>query len=238
MVQSCHLCPYLKFCIVASLGETNLKNFSASLLRYTVKGKGRAIVNAGQPITGAYFLCEGSVKLTRTEETGGEVILGILDPFSLIGELPGAKQERHAFSALAVTELVEVAYLKSDVFFSLMRADPALPVGLAFHLSKRLTRAFRTLAQMKLPVEQRVILMMSRMVRRQRKRGAGTGLLIDLSHRGFAELVQTTPETLSRTFRSLQERGIIHLEKGKLRILKEEVLKRVFEELCQKNGWI
>lgn len=52
---------------------------------------------------------------------------------------------------------------------------------------------------------------------------------IPLSYRELAEFAQTTPETLSRTLRDLQNKGIIKVEKNGLRVMQAEALKEFLE---------
>lgn len=52
---------------------------------------------------------------------------------------------------------------------------------------------------------------------------------IPLSHRELAQFAQTTPETLSRTLRALQNKGIIQVEKKGIRVLQEGALREYLE---------
>ncbi|MBI2089515.1 MAG: Crp/Fnr family transcriptional regulator [Deltaproteobacteria bacterium] len=106
------------------------------------------------------------------------------------------------------------------------QAYPELGIGFARHLSTRLREAYKLIADMTLTVEERLLALLARiMVLLTGKCEKGL-VEIPFSYRDFAQVAQVTPETLSRTLRALQEKGVISVEKKGLRVLKEEVLKK------------
>jgi len=232
MVNSCLECPVREHCFTRGMDERALTAFSESLLRYSVSGKGTAIFNRGEPMNGYFILCEGSVTLTRVLEKGQEVIIDILDSGSIIAECSMGSDPVHVVSAVSITKSVDVAFLREDKFLSLSSSYPVIGTQVARHLAQKLRRAYRTLAMMKLSVKERVLGLLARMLWRLKKRDPKAILTLPLSSREFAQFVQTTPETLSRTLRSLEREGVIRSGKEGLRVIKEEALYRYIEEEC------
>lgn len=236
MRKSCVTCLYRKSGALAGQSEKCVGEFSRLLHRYPIHRKGTAIFNQGQPASnGVYFLCQGWVKLTKLQKRGDEVILDILIPCSVIGEIPNGGRSTHVYSAISCEESVEVAYLAKEDLESLFHAYPALALSLSRHLSKRLSQAYRSLGNIRLSVRERVISVLARVFRRLGRKGTRGVVAIPLSYRELAQLVQTTPETLSRVLRSLQEEGLVRTEKKGLRILKEDLLDKYLQENCAKD---
>lgn len=227
MVASCVACPYRETGCLQQQPDEAVAKFSSFLNRYSVSGKGKSIFNQGELVTGQYFLCEGLVKLTRVVERGEETIVDILAPCAIIG---GANVLREGnvkvTSAVTVEEVTEVAFLKKEDLPLIFRAYPELGVGFSRHLSTRLREAYKLIADMTLTVEERVLALLARiavLLTGQCEKGL---VEIPFSYRELAQFAQVTPETLSRTLRGLQDKGIISVEKKGLRVIKDEALKK------------
>jgi len=227
----CVACPYRETGCLQQQPDEAVAKFSSLLTRYPVKGKGKTIFNQGELATGFYFLCNGLVKLTRVTEQGEEAILDLLSPCSIIGGGDAHSEKKTRFSSsVTVTELSEVAYLKKEDIPLLFEAYPGIGIGLSRHMSERLRGAYKLIADMKLPVEDRVLALIARlMILLTGKCDKGI-IAIPFSHRELAQFAQVTPETLSRTLHTLQDKGIIGVEKKGLRVLQVEELRKYVDE--------
>jgi len=227
----CVTCPYRETGCLEQQPDEAVAKFSNLLTRYSINGKGKTIFNQGELATGLYFLCNGLVKLTRVTEQGEEAILDLLSPCSIIGGGDANSEKKIRFSsAVTVTELSEVAYLKKADIPFLLQAHPKIGIGLSGHMSKRLRGAYKLVADMKLPVEDRVLALIARIMVLLTGKCENIVIEIPLSHRELAQFAQITPETLSRTLRTLQDKGIIGVEKKGLRVLQAEELRKYVDE--------
>lgn len=204
--------------------------FSDQLARYSIKGKGKAIFNQGQAVAGVYYLCEGLVKLISSTEDGGETILDIITPCSIIGEICRRGGATHSYSAVTLEGSTEVAYLKIEDLAVIIQSDWSLGLSLAQHLCVRLRAAYRTVGAMQLPVEERLLTLLARVMFLREGRHPKGQSRLPFTFRELAQFAQITPETLSRALRSLHDKGIISVEKKELRILKEETLQKYLDE--------
>ncbi len=227
----CVTCPYRETGCLEQQPDEAIAKFSSLLTRYSINGKGKTIFNQGEVATGIYFLCKGMVKLTRVTEQGEEAILDLLSPCSIIGGGDAHNDKKPRFSSsVTVTELSEVAYLKKADVPLLLQDHPKIGMGLSGHMSQRLRGAYKLVADMKLPVEDRVLALIARIVVLLTGKCENIVIEIPLSHRELAQFAQITPETLSRTLRTLQDKGIIGVEKKGLRVLQAEELRKYVDE--------
>jgi CRP-like cAMP-binding protein len=220
MRSSCATCPHRESGVLRAQPETCVENFSRRLVRYPVRGKGKTIFNQGDLTNGVYFLCEGLVKLTRVTRLGDEVTLDFLAPCSVIGGATSLKEGiKRVASAVTLGETTDVAFLKNEDYPDLLARHPTLGLAFSQHMAERLREAYKWIADLKLPVEARVIASLLHVCNFQTEETNPAAIKISVSHQELARFAQTTPETLSRTLRRLAQRGLVRLEKrGRLSV--------------------
>ncbi len=201
--------------------------FSKSLTRLRVYGKGKTIVHQDEPADRLIFLCRGLLKMTRIEEEGEEVIVSLVSPCSIIGGLNSLLSTNIIYwTATTLTDVSETAYMDAESFTRICEAHPKIVFGFLRYMSERLRLAYRSTRNMRLPVEAKLRGVLAHLM--FLFHGVCENRLIELpfSHRVLAQLAQMTSETLSRALCALQKGGIIKVEKGGIRILQAEALKK------------
>ena len=238
MKKECRTCPVSESCILFGLSRECVSKFSHPPTTYSIKEKGKTIFNQGQPITGVYVLCKGMVKLTKISEKGNEVIIDILRPCSFIGEINGGDRSIHGYSAITAGGLTELICFKIEDLVSVIRSHPTFAVNLSQQLSTNLHQAYRLIANMKLPVEERLIAILARVMLWGKGQSPMRPAKIPFSCRELAQLAQTTPETLSRVFRDLQKRGIIRVERKTVWLEKPDTITNYLDDENDENRLI
>ena len=209
--------------VLAGHPRTCVAELSNLLTRYSISEKGKTIFNQGQPVTHLHFLCTGLVKLSAVTAEGDEIVLDVLTPCSLIGTLPTDDNATYNYTAVTLTAKTELSCLKTKDLLRLISSYPSLLTVFAYQLSTRLNQAYMMLADMKLPVGDRLIAVLARLVDLTDNKSEKTPARIPLSCREVAQLAQITPETLSRLLHPHREKGFIRVKKG-LWVIKKEVL--------------
>lgn len=192
--------------------------------------KGKIIFHQGDPFDAYYFLCEGSVKLIKVLKNGEQIILDVLEPFSFINLIPEREGSRHACTAVTVTESAQVAYIKEVRFNTLLRQYPALGFAIARYFSAKLRTIGRLLACMKLPVRERLLAYLAGKMAVDQPERNRCVMHLHVTQRELAEIIQTTPESLSRSIRTLREEGILRISKGAIEVLKPDMLKEFLND--------
>ena len=120
--------------------------------------------------------------------------------------------------------------IKKEDLFNLLNSHPKLGDNLCGHVSRRIVTAFNMLGATQLGVRHRILTVLSLF------RGAWTAeekagyVKIPLTQAELAQLVQTTPETISRCLRRLREEKIVRIgPKGEL-FVAEAALKDYLNE--------
>jgi CRP-like cAMP-binding protein len=230
MVESCLLCPHRGSCILGGQNRKVVQDFSGSLRRLTIQGKGRAVFHQGDLFSDYHLLCEGAVKLVKVLRGGEQVILDVLGPFSFLSLIPEQKESRHRCTAVTLTASSEIANLSEAQLNTLLKRHPQLGLAVARYFSERLGVTGRLLAAMRLPVRDRLLAYLAGKISLGEARGANKVIDLHLSYRDLAEIIQTTPETLSRTLRQLQDDGVLRARKGVFEIIQVELVSSYLED--------
>lgn len=156
-----------------------------------------------------YFVKKGSLKLVRTTPDGHEVIIDILGPSTLFGEM-AASDDSGEVTAEALEETL-LCKMRRDNFDRLMKAVPTLGMRLTKLTGLRLRKIQSRLVDMLYaPVEARLATTLLGLTAEFGiTRPDGTLLNLRLTHSDFAALIASTRETVSAALNGLARRGVI-----------------------------
>jgi CRP/FNR family transcriptional regulator, dissimilatory nitrate respiration regulator len=165
-----------------------------------------------EPCTGFYVLTEGAIQLTRSSPVpGAHPTLAIILPVSSFAE--AALFGGEAFPATATAlKPSRVFHFPKGPFLGAMRADPDLALAIIHAQAVWLRRL--TVKVERLSASDSG----ERLTAWLREQMPASGLLrLPMAKKALAAQLGMTPETLSRSLRSLQERGLLEVEGTLLR---------------------
>lgn len=209
--QSCVTCPFRESGPLCGNTGHVVQTFSDSLVRYTVKQKGRAIFNEGEPANGLFFLCDGLVKLTKWLPDGTEIIVDVLAPCAVLSS-PADIGGTHRFSAAAVGKGAEVAFLRAHSFAALVSKISEMQPSLLHTVAESLDYMRDRSVQCRMPVPDRILWMLLRL-RSQCGASPDAPFELPLLSSELAQCVHTTPESVSRAFRKFRKEGLISISR-------------------------
>ena len=169
--------------------------------------RGQVVYDEGDPARAIYRVKTGCVRLQINSEDGERQIIGFLFP----GDLFGLCLKNRQSGAEAVSDVVldyfptqgvlALSRISTQVIVELMNCA-ALQFGeLALHASK--------IAH--LPADERLLWFLHRLVATGPAPKAGDGLNhLPMTYRDIADFLSLTVETLSRSVKHLEERGLLH----------------------------
>jgi CRP-like cAMP-binding protein len=174
--------------------------------------KGQPIFLEGDSATHVWFVKEGRVKAVKHMPQGRDLTICTLGQNHMFGTCCSFSAEHYPCNALAETDTVVVSLSMAD-FVDLMKKYPDVSRELVSHLSTRLRRMqdMRTFDQES--VEKRILHVLVHLV-------GEFGNHIPLTRREVAEMAGTTVETCIRTFKTLEEEGLVETSRG-LIVVKE-----------------
>ena len=194
-------------------------------------GKDEYIFFEGDPSSWIGVVLEGRVKMIKHSENGKDVVLDLIAPGEMLGELAAFNGEPYPATAQAMEPTV-VAIIHQDDYLRLLKQYPALALRMIEELGRRLREAQETIKSMAVERVER------RIARILLKLAATTGLSSEegiviempLTRQDIAEMAGTTVETAIRTMSKFRKKGLVRTERGRVIILEPHELVKIAEE--------
>jgi CRP/FNR family transcriptional regulator len=208
----------------------SIKSFSRS----KVYNKGDIIFFDTEPYSGFYIVLNGLVKIYKISKDGREHILHLVDKFNTFAEVPlfenaGKILEdefRYPANAMAISDGTEVLLIRARAFIDLLEHNPSMCIKMISGFAKRLRHLNNHIENITLKdVSKRVAgFILSEYSAKSKKIAESSAkeksIKLKISKNDLASYLGTIPETLSRTFKKLQDDEVIVVN-GKTIIIKD-----------------
>ena len=194
-------------------------------------GKDEYIFFEGDPSSWLGVILEGRVKMIKHSEAGKDVVLDVISPGEMLGEVAAFNGNPYPATAQAMEPTV-VASIYRDDFLRLLKQYPALALKVIEELGRRLREAQETIKSMAVErVERRIARVLLRLAATTGS-SSGDSIIIELplTRQDIAEMVGTTVETAIRTMSKFRKRGLVQTKRGRVIILEPHQLVRIAEE--------
>jgi len=176
---------------------------------------GTMLHQEGNPVTGLFSLEEGTVGMRVTNEDGHALLLELAFPGQLLGYRAYFNQGTHDESAVALEDCV-VCHIDRRIVAELLRDNPAL----APQFLKRLAVDVKTMAHKLaecswLSVHSRLCKLLVELVEHfgGNEQNGGIHITPPLTRQDYAELLGVRTETAARAFRTLEDEGLIRMQR-------------------------
>ena len=213
MVETIDAVELMDFELFAGLPTAELDDL-AGLLRRTKVPAGTTLMSAHVLGEAVYIVVEGSVRVQLTRESGNEIILAILGPGDIVGEM--SLLTGHGRSANVVTrQETTLLWMERRTFLDSLVRLPSFCRNLVFTLSRRLHLAndrFHALAA--LDVTGRVACQLLELADRYGRAipGEGIQILFPLTQGELAEMIGATRERVNQIMVRLRRAGVIAVD--------------------------
>ena len=180
----------------------------ASLRRSSV------LFSQDQPAEAAYLITEGLVKLTRTNQSGGRIILGILGAGQLLGEEVFSDDSRTYYTEAEVVSQASVTRVPRESLLKVLTSNSQVASALfAYALNRKLALAQKVELLCLCDVEYRILHYLAELSSLVTPPPDGDGYQIPITQLELADLIGATRETTSTTLNQLERRGLIKLSR-------------------------
>jgi len=160
-----------------------------------------------------FMILEGRIKVTILGDDGREIILTMLGPGDLFGEMALLDNEPRSATAIAVEES-ELLLLQRSDFQAVVGDNPGISIALIKVLTARLRRANQQISTLALlDVYGRVARVILDMAREEGRRlKDGRIAFRRATHQEIANRIGTTRETVTRMLKDLERQGLVRIE--------------------------
>lgn len=174
----------------------------------------------GETANALYFVEEGLVKLTRTNTSGGRLILSLYGPNDVLGEeslLNGMGEYFAEAEALTTATIFKIPW---TVIRRVIGTNPDLSEALLRHmLHSRLSFMHKLELLYLQDVETRTMYYLEELAKLVEPNKEEPGHPVPITHLELADLVGATRETISAALSQLERRGLVKLSRRLLTIL-------------------
>jgi len=194
-------------------------------------GKDDYIFFEGDPSSWLGVVLEGRVKMIKHAENGKDVVLDLIAPGEMLGEIAAFNGEPYPATARAMEPTV-VASIHQDDYVRLLKQYPALALRAIEELGRRLREAQETIKSMAVErVERRIARILLKLAATTGSSNEdGIVIELPLTRQDIAEMAGTTVETAIRTLSKFRKKGLIQTKQGRVIILRPHQLVRIAEE--------
>lgn len=222
---------YLKhFNIFEGLDDETLKDVDKIAAMCTFKTNDQIYFPA-EPSHAIFFLKKGHVKISRLSEDGDEIILDVIGPGEVFGELlsAGDNEERNEM-AVAIGEVLICTMHRSD-FEKMLRKYPELNFRITKEVGARLRKVEERVTELVFKdVKKRIA---SFLVRYAEEFGTIKSGIITikppLSHQELGFLTGAARQTVTTTLNELRKQGIIDFDRKQITVNDISALKKAGE---------
>lgn len=186
---------------------------------------GQVIFQKGDPGTSMMAVLSGRVRISAYSEDGREIILNMVDPGQLFGEIALLDGKERSADATAMGK-TEILILDRRDFLPFLEKNPKIAVQLIDVLCSRLRRTSEMVESIAfLDFGARLARLLVQMAEHY---GVETerGLLIDLriSQADLGNLIASTRESVNRQLSAWTQEGVIAIDQGRIIILDQDTL--------------
>ena len=201
--------------VFASLQDRDIEQLALHFVRREV-ARGKLVTVEGQLPEGLFVVASGHFKRFKTSPDGHEQILKFLQPGESFGEVPLLDGSPDPASTQAMERSI-IYVLPRSRFEELVQQSPDMALGLIRFLARRL-RHFTDVVE-DLSFRNRT----ERVAKLVLQRSA-IGDLDRLTQSDMAAAAGTVREIVGRALRELEQRGAIHVERGRITICDRDLL--------------
>lgn len=180
---------------------------------------GQTISLEGEPSSGLWLIAEGRVKVYKLSPDGREHILHLLGPDDSFNDIAALDGGPNPASAASLSRSV-VINLSAQALQTALRDSPQLALAVIAALAKRVRSLIQQIEDLAL---HSVTTRLARFLLEQAQSPAlgGEGI----TRAAIAAHLATTPETVSRGLRALEQAGTIRFDRHRILITDERLLR-------------
>ena len=194
--------------------------------RITSVLRSTSLFSQGQAADALYFIDDGLIKLTRTNERGGRIILAIHGPGHLVGEEAMAEGSHNYYTEAEVLSTANLLRISREALTRAVDGDCGLMSSLtSYLLNQKLALAEKVELLCLHDVEYRILHYLAELSALVKPSESEEAYQLPITQLELADLVGATRETTSTTLNQLERRGLVKLSRRLLTIPSPVVLR-------------
>ena len=199
---------------------------SPDITRQTSLRRSTTLFSQGQLADSVYYVEDGLVKLTRTNQSGDRIILTIRGPGHLLGEEALVKGEQTYYSEAVVLTTANIFKVPCEILNNAIAGSPELAGSLiSYLLARRMALAEKVELLCLHDVEYRILHYLAELSAVVKPQDEIEGYQLPITQLELADLIGATRETTSTTLNQLERRGLLKLSRRMLTVPSPDLLR-------------
>lgn len=165
--------------------------------------KGENLYMAGEIVSSLFVIHKGKVRIYRLNDNGEEQLIRVLTHSDFTGELSLFSQDDLSESYAEVMEDAEVCKINRQDIYSLMQKYPNISIKIIESFATRLNDSESLTTNISLLNSK------DRLIEYIKTHAENDKLILEMTKKNLASYLSMQPETLTRTFKKLENEGII-----------------------------
>lgn len=165
--------------------------------------KGEYLFMEGARSSSLFVIHKGKVRIYRLNDNGEEQLIRVLTHSDFTGELSLFSIDEKSKSYAEVLEDAEVCRINREDVYSLMKKYPDISIKIIESFAKRLNDSESLTANISLLNSR------ERLIEYIRTHTKDDKLILNMTKKNLASYLSMQPETLTRTFKKLENEGVI-----------------------------
>lgn len=179
----------------------------------------------GQKADSLYFVEEGLVKLTRTNASGGRLILSLYGPNDLLGEESLHDGQGEYFAEAEALTAAIVCKVPWPAIRRVIATNPKLTEAFLRHmLESKLTFVRKVELLCLQDVETRILYYLDELAKLVKPSEEDFGRAVPITQLELADMVGATRETISTALNQLEKKGVVKLSRRLLTIFPQTAI--------------
>ncbi len=214
--------------IFSELGEEQIGTIMEMTVRRTFHKNTMIVIEEDSADT-LYIIDTGSVKITRLNDEGREVILAILGSSEFFGEMALLDGQGRSANVMALDDTVMFTLTRRD-FLDVLNRFPSISIQLLREMTSRLRKSDQQIKSLSLSdAEHRIGIALHRIAEDMGVFKMGQVVIKRLPYQqDIANMAGTSRETVSRMLKSLEEKGILERDGRRLTLKDYASFTRLF----------
>lgn len=222
---------YLKHVnILEGLDSATMERVEKMTAMSTVKPQ-QPIYFPDAPSRSIFFLKKGHVKISRIFSDGREVILDVIGPGELFGELPLVEEGEHANEMAQALDEVLICTMRLSDFEALLASHPQLNINITKRIGLRLRRFEERMTDLIFKdTRKRIAGFLVRYAEEFGKiKGGVITITMHLTHQEIAMLTGAARQTITTTLNEFRSQGLIDFSRRGMKIQNLKTLRQIAE---------
>ena len=188
------------------------RHHGATLVRLA---RGETLFEQGAPAESFYQVQHGQVKMVSATEQGREFVQGLFTDGQSLGEPPFFAEAMYPASAVAVEPSTAWCCRRTQ-FLALLTAHPDIHLQLTRALSERLIYKSMMLAEIAVEEAEHRLATLIEYFRSTEAPLPGLPYRVRLTRQQLADMTGLRVETVVRTVKVMEQKGLLRIEEGKV----------------------